>query len=336
MNEISPLVSIITLTYNHEKYIEKCISSVSNQTYHNFEHIIIDDGSTDCTVDIINSFYKSENRIKYIRQKNAGLEGIGRNYNKALSLSNGKYIAILEGDDYWHVHKLRMQVEMMEREESVLCYGRAYTINDSDELLDWFPKESVFRDEGISHNMPTGKFLRLYLFKSVIPSPTIMIRLDVLRSIGGFVQPRYMRVVDYPTVLHLSLQGRFSYIDQPIAFYRVHLQQATLGNEIPFDSAGKYAAEFFSSLPEAMKAQLRISESNLIKNIEVRKALNEFHKGRILLLEGKFKLARKYFVKLLRHNIPEMKIRAIMGLLMSLFHYDLEWLARLVGKRCLK
>ena len=70
MNKKLPLVSVITLTYNHEKFIKRCIDSVLRQTYENIEHIIIDDGSTDGTKNIIESLLKKDKRIIYFRQKN--------------------------------------------------------------------------------------------------------------------------------------------------------------------------------------------------------------------------------------------------------------------------
>lgn len=93
----TPLVSIITPTYNHEKYITECIRSAISQTYQNWEMIIIDDGSTDRTQTLIKSF--SDNRIKYIYQEHLGAYQLGLTYNKALNQTKGKFIAILEGDD---------------------------------------------------------------------------------------------------------------------------------------------------------------------------------------------------------------------------------------------
>jgi len=86
MNKKLPLVSVITLTYNHERFIASCINSVLAQSYNNIEHIIIDDGSTDGTKNIIDLFLKKDKRIKYFGQKNIGLKGIGKNYNRALSI----------------------------------------------------------------------------------------------------------------------------------------------------------------------------------------------------------------------------------------------------------
>ncbi|MCK4687751.1 MAG: glycosyltransferase [Candidatus Lokiarchaeota archaeon] len=336
MNKKLPLVSVITLTYNHEKYIRSCIESVLRQTYKNIEHIIIDDGSTDDTKNIINLFLKKYKRIKYFRQKNIGLKGIGKNYNKALSISKGKYIAILEGDDYWDIKKLQIQVNRMESENSILCYSRAYTIDEKNNISDWYPKDYLFPNVNIQRNIPIGEFLKLYLFKSIIPSPTIMIKSDVLKEIGGFSQPSYMRTVDYPTVLNLSLKGKFSYINEPIAFYRVHLNQATLGNEVPFDSAARYALEFYAALPDNLKVYLGISERNLDKHIGIRRALNEFHRGRFFLIQGNFKIARRYFIKMFRNSSCKAKLKALFGIIFSFLHHDIEWAARLTGRRFLK
>ena len=168
MNKKLPLVSVITLTYNHEKFIKCCIDSVLRQTYKNIEHIIIDDGSTDGTKNIINLFLKKYKTIKYFRQKNIGLEGIGKNYNKALSISKGKYIAILEGDDCWDKEKLQIQVNKMESENSILCYGKVYAIDDKGNILDWYPKDYLFPNVNIQRNIPIGEFLKLYIFKSMI------------------------------------------------------------------------------------------------------------------------------------------------------------------------
>jgi len=336
MNKKLPLISVITLTYNHEKFVESCINSVLAQSYNNIEHIIIDDGSTDGTKDIIDFYLKKEKRIKYFRQKNIGLKGIGESYNRALSISKGKYIAILEGDDYWDRKKLQIQVNKMESENSILCYGKAYTIDDKGNILDWYPKDYLFLNVGVQRNMPTGEFLKLYLFKSIIPSPTVIIRSSTLKNIGGFIQTPYMRTVDYPTILNLSLKGNFSYIDEPIAFYRVHLKQATLSEEVPFDSAARYALEFYSTLSENLKVHLCISERSLYKHIGIRRALNEFHRGRYFLIQGNFKLARKYFRKMLRNSSFRMKITGFFGIIFSFLHLNIEWLAHLTGRRFLK
>ncbi len=105
----NPLVSIITPTYNHEKFIGTCIESVLKQTYQNWEMIIIDDGSTDKTGVVVAKY--DDDRIKYVKQENLGIWKLSETYNKALDMSMGDLVAILEGDDAWPNFKLEEQVK---------------------------------------------------------------------------------------------------------------------------------------------------------------------------------------------------------------------------------
>jgi len=105
------LVSIITPTYNHAEFIGACIESVLAQTYPYWEMIIIDDGSTDDTGEVVARY--EDDRIRYIRQPNMGVERLTETYNKALSLARGEYIAILEGDDYWPDYKLSKHLKLL-------------------------------------------------------------------------------------------------------------------------------------------------------------------------------------------------------------------------------
>ena len=124
----SPLVSIITPTYNHEKYIGECIRSVQSQTYSNWEMLIVDDGSTDNTFSIASELAAGDSRIRVFTQKNIGIFRLSETYNFALSLSRGKYIAVLEGDDVWLPEKLSLQVTEMEADEHIdMCFGQAYS-----------------------------------------------------------------------------------------------------------------------------------------------------------------------------------------------------------------
>lgn len=117
----TPLVSIITLTYNHEEYISKCIESVISQTYADWEEIIIDDGSSDRTREIIASF--KDKRIRYYHLEHRGFDYIGENYNYALRLCRGEYIAILEGDDFWPKDKIEKCVKFFNDPEVIMVYG---------------------------------------------------------------------------------------------------------------------------------------------------------------------------------------------------------------------
>ncbi len=113
-------VSIITAVYNCDKYISETIDNVIKQTLNTWEYIIIDDGSTDSTKTKIHP-YLSDKRIKYYYQDNQG-QAVAR--NKAFSLSNGKYIAILDADDIWHPQKIERQINIFEKNPKL---GLVYT-----------------------------------------------------------------------------------------------------------------------------------------------------------------------------------------------------------------
>ena len=108
-NKSNNLVSVITPAYNCAEYIDECIESVLNQTYQNWEMLIVDDKSTDNTQSIVESYAKKDHRIKLFNQeKNAGAAAAR---NKALELSQGRFVAFLDSDDAWKPNKLERQLE---------------------------------------------------------------------------------------------------------------------------------------------------------------------------------------------------------------------------------
>ena len=196
-----PLVSIITPTYNHEKFIGQCIESVLAQTYPNWEQIIIDDSSTDRTAEVISRY--RDRRIKYIRQDNVGIWRLSETYNKAPQCSQGDLIAVLEGDDFWLPWKLERQVPAFNKKEVVLSWGKGVMTNNQGKTilirlknLKWFRNRS--REEVI----------RRLLFRSLIPASTVMCRKVALLPIEGFKQPEHVPYVDYPTFAGTQLIRR--------------------------------------------------------------------------------------------------------------------------------
>lgn len=126
---MSELVSIITPSYNSEKYIEETINSVISQTYENWEMIIVDDCSDDSTCEIVESISKREPRIRLIRQEQNG--GAAKARNRALEKSKGRFIAYLDADDIWYPEKLQKQVDfMLENKAGFSC--ASYEVIDDD------------------------------------------------------------------------------------------------------------------------------------------------------------------------------------------------------------
>ena len=126
-----PLVSIILSVYNDEKYIDKCLESIINQSFKNFELIVINDGSTDGSLNKIQSF--EDERIRLFSQKNSGLP---ESLNKAINLSRGKYIARIDADDICFNNRIESQFYYMERNPNVDILGsNAMIIDEAGQTL---------------------------------------------------------------------------------------------------------------------------------------------------------------------------------------------------------
>lgn len=130
---MSELVSIITPSYNSEKYIEKTIESVIAQTYGNWEMIIVDDCSDDSTCEIVESISEREPRVKLIRQEQNG--GAAKARNRALEESKGRFIAYLDADDIWYPEKLQKQVDFMLKNKAGFSCASYEVIDDDGNKL---------------------------------------------------------------------------------------------------------------------------------------------------------------------------------------------------------
>ncbi len=316
----NPLVSIITPTYNHEKYIAQCIDSVMAQTYENWEMIIIDDGSTDKTPNIIGRY--DDERIKYFRQKNKGIWKLNETYNKALKQANGELIAILEGDDFWPPDKLERQISYFKDQDIVLTWGVAGITNSEGKLVSFSPENPKN-----FLNLSNIELFRKMLHKNLISAVTAMCRKDSLLSIGGFKQATYTPFVDYPTWLNLGLHGKLYFSEELLGYWRRHSNQISQKKDIELGIAGRrYALEFYMNLPDNFKRSLNINLKELKKYHNNIIAGKYFHSGRKALYSKNWAQARKMFIKALDYGDYPMKIKALNGILFSILKLNIEWL----------
>lgn len=126
------LVSIITPCYNGEKYISETIDSVLNQTYPNFEMIIVDDGSQDESANIVKEYQKKDLRIKFLQQSNAGSAAAR---NNGIRHANGRYIALLDADDVWKPYFLEEQINFMKQKNAICVYSSYDRIDGHSKII---------------------------------------------------------------------------------------------------------------------------------------------------------------------------------------------------------
>ena len=144
------LISIIVPVYNTQDYLDKCLTSIINQTYKNIEIIIIDDGSTDNSKEIIKKYMNNDNRILYYHQKNSGV-GIAR--NKGINLSRGNYITFIDSDDYInekYIEKMYMAIKPDDAFSicgtiNVSYDGKEKSVNVNKKLVDTFRGIAQYR-----------------------------------------------------------------------------------------------------------------------------------------------------------------------------------------------
>lgn len=329
----TPLVSIITPTYNHEQYIAKCIHSAQAQTYPHWEMIVVDDGSTDNTYAIAKSLAENDQRVKVFTQPNVGIFRLAETYNFALSLSVGKYIAVLEGDDVWLPEKLAWQVAAMESDEEIgLCWGKAYS-SSQDLGFDYDLHPKNIYSEQILNNQPIGSALKQLTYSCFIPALTVLLRKSVLKD--GFIQKYGLPLVDLPTWQSLSTQYKFHYIDKPLGKWRIYSGQVTKTHTARM-AEGFYqlALELNREHPEKLQG-LGITKRSIDKYFKELLVINYSRSGRYKLIRQDFKGARKDYLKsIFNFGMHELiwKLRSVVGLLYSLANKDIEGLTKKLGK----
>lgn len=321
-----PLVSIITPTYNHEQFIGQCVGSVLAQTYTNWEQIIIDDGSTDNTNEVIKTY--NDRRIRYIYQKNVGIWKLNETYNKALALANGELIAILEGDDFWPPDKLEVQVPFFLNTNVVLAFGEQNNVDMNGCIIGNHPiNMNLFPRE-------RSEVIKKLLLGNFIGACTVMCRRSTLYEIGGFQQHPAFPAVDYPTWLELSLKGDLLPIDHKLGYWRRHdgqitnytmiLSIADNGSEIPMNILAKIKREQIFSI-NLTSYEIQYTCAN-------NKAYAYFFLGRKALTNNNWPEAHKYFSYSLKRGYSILRIGSLLGLFCALTKNDMEWIVKVFHK----
>jgi len=208
-----PLVSAIVATYNRAYVVGQAIESILGQTYENLEVIIVDDGSTDGTPEVLRRF---GNRLRVFRQENAGPAAAR---NRGIAAARGDIISFLDSDDIWLPEKTERQVALLERAGNFVpcCVCNAVLKSRNRPTLTSFQNSLLdpSEEEGLWLNAPQVLMNRFMLFNQ-----TVAVRRKALDKIGGFDETlRYME--DYDLALRLSLLGPFAFINEPLVNYNL-------------------------------------------------------------------------------------------------------------------
>lgn len=207
---MSPLVSVIMSVYNAEKYIEESIESVLNQTYTNLEFIIINDGSSDSSLDKIKKYLDKDERIVLIN--NLKNKGLIFSLNKGIEVSNGKYIARMDADDISLKNRIEEQVEFMEKNEEIVLSGTAHTV-----FLDGLP--FINKDMKVLTEYEDIKVNSIFDCSFVHPS--IIMRSDIIKKENFKYKEEYKHAEDFGLWTEIMLKYKVSNINKPLIKYRI-------------------------------------------------------------------------------------------------------------------
>lgn len=254
-----PKVSVVMPAYNAEKYISEAIDSILNQTFTDFEFIIIDDGSIDNTIGIINNY--NDERIRLI-QNEANL-GVAQTLNKGIELSRGQYIARMDADDIAFPSRIEKQVLLLDRDKRLGICG-------SNAILFGSVNPSVT-------NIPlTDSIIRYSMFlNSPFIHPSVCMRTEMLKELGVFYESEFEGREDYRLWMKISLSDwQMKNISQPLIKYRIHSNQVTQKKSVDYVTENiKLKKAYFESLgfsfsDDTINVICSVSLGNPCKSIE--------------------------------------------------------------------
>jgi glycosyltransferase involved in cell wall biosynthesis len=252
-------VSVIIPNYNNGRYLEQCIESVLNQDYENLEVIVVDDGSTDNTLELLQKY---RNQITIISSPHAGAS-MAR--NSGILASSGEILAFLDSDDYWRHDKIGLQMELMLRENLSLVYSGGNEISsDGKELKVLNP---IYSGDCYQYYVK-------YPAKSIIslPCSSALIRKSNLAACGLFDHTFQDFAEDWDFFRRFSKTGKAGFIDQSLVFYRRHDRNITNANFLIHHKSNLRAVRKMLSEDSRIRflQKMRIMNSvyiNLAKNI---------------------------------------------------------------------
>lgn len=205
-----PLISVLLPCYNAEMYVEEAIVSILNQTYTNFELIVINDCSSDGTRDILLKFQKQDSRIILVEnEKNLGLVFT---LNKGLNLAKGKYIARMDADDISFPERFEKQVDKLESDEDIVICGGG--------IISFYQNQNLKPHKRL-YPLDTSSIRAEAVFNTPFAHPCVMMRTSTLIQNNLFYDARYKYSEDYHLWQRLIIYGECANIDDYLLNYRV-------------------------------------------------------------------------------------------------------------------
>jgi glycosyltransferase involved in cell wall biosynthesis len=207
-------ISIVVPTYNHAHFLEKCLKSISSQTYENWEAIIINNYSEDNTIEVVKRF--EDPRIQLINFRNNGIIAASR--NTGIRHSSGDYIAFIDSDDWWYPNKLELVSKLLHRCDLIFHALDIYT-----------PKGKRIIRKVRGRNLKSPVFVDLMMRGNPIANSSVVVRKELIDKVGGLGEDKSLVAVeDFDLWLKISrVTERFCYLSDSLGGYWLGEQSMT-------------------------------------------------------------------------------------------------------------
>ncbi len=217
----SPVVSVYISSYNHARFLPQTIDSVLSQSFQDFELLILDDGSTDNSHEVLSDYQQRyPDKIRYFWHDGHANRGISYSCNVALARARGAYFTWLGSDDYWLPEKLAMQVKFMAEHPAVgLSYTAAHTLSATGEF---------FPALGAQGYVSTDAWRQFVIANPIIAS-TAMVARYCFAEVGTFDENLVFS--DWELWIRLAARYAVAFLPEPLAAYRVHGQNVSISNK---------------------------------------------------------------------------------------------------------
>lgn len=204
-------VTVLMPVYNGDKFLAESIQSILDQQYDSFELLVINDGSTDGTAEILDSFAKKDDRIKVVYQENAGIVCA---LNSGIAIAKGEYIARMDADDIAHPMRLAEQVKFLDENSDYIVCGALY-------------EQFGAREGVVKLPIDDQECKQTLYFENCFGHPVVMFRKNVLESAQIEYESNYLYAEDYRLWTVLSKYGKFKNLPKVLLMYRVHEGQTS-------------------------------------------------------------------------------------------------------------
>jgi len=298
----TPLVSVVIPAYNHENFIGAAIDSVLNQTMDDLELVIVDDGSTDKTAEVIKSY--SDSRLSYTWQEN---QDAYNTINRGMSMAKGRYISILNSDDVYTTDRLEKMLDYSQEQGADGVISDVIPISDDNvEFTDPEFGWNIWHQSNRDYYHRCGDMYTGFLHGNfMVTTSNLFMTADAMRKTGSFAPIRYLHDYDYIFRLMLAHPGGVHYMEKDkLVYYRIHegntLSEAAItGREQDLDVIGKY---MLARIPEELKVLVKTGSDRL------RKLENEISDVRAELAKAgeSARPVTPSFVRRVRHKLCRM------------------------------